>query len=315
MTVPSSTFQTYAAVGNREDLSDIIYDISPVETPFMSALDKVDVTSTKHEWETHSLTAASGSNANIEGDDATTDAATATVRRYNYSQISDKVAQVSGTQDVVKKAGRRSEMAFQMQNRMRELKRDVETVLLQNVAAAVGAATVARKSAGVQSWLHTNIDKPADGTAPTGDGTDIYTTGTARALQESMLEGVLASCWDSGGNPSMGICGKFQKRKIASFSGSSTKTSNGDTKKVTNSVDVYVDPLGNEIKFVPCRQAPTTVVMLMDMEHVKFGTLRDFSTVELAKTGDSMRKQILVEYTLEMCNEAAHGIVCDLTTS
>jgi hypothetical protein len=270
--------------------------------------------SNSQEWQTHALTAASGSNAVIEGDDATTDASTATVRRYNYTQISDKVAQVSGTQDTVNKAGRKSEMAFQMANRLKELKRDVETVLLQNVASVAGSAGVARKSAGAMAWIKTNIDKAADGTASTGDGTDIYTTGTARALQETFVEAALASAWDSGGEPTMGIVGKFQKRKIASFSGSATKTMDA-TKKVVNTVDVYVDPLGNEVKFVPCRQAPTGAVMLFDMEHVKFGVLRDFQTSELAKTGDSMRKQILVEYVLEMGNEAAHAAVLDLTTS
>lgn len=186
---------------------------------------------------------------------------------------------------------------------------------LANAAAAAGTDTSARKVAGAQAWLHTNIDKAADGTAPTGDGTDTFTPGTARALQESFLENALALCWDAGGEPTMGICGKFQKRKIASFSGSATKTSDGAAKKVVNSVDIYVDPLGNEIKFVPCRQAPTSAVFLFDMDHVKFGTLRDFETSELAKTGDSQRKQILVEWTLEMCNEAAHGVVADLTTA
>jgi hypothetical protein len=274
----------------------------------------VAVTSTKHEWQTHSLTSASSSNFVVEGDEATTDAGTATTRRYNYTGISDKVALVSGTVDVIKKAGRRSEMAFQMANRMKELKRDVEKALLENQAAAIGTDTTARYVAGAQAWIKTNINKAADATAPTGDGTDTHTDGTARALQESFLEGVLADCWDSGGEPTMGVCGKFQKRKIAAFSGSATKTMDAG-KKVTNSVDVYVDPLGNEIKFVPCRQAPTDVVMLLDMEHIKFGTLRDFQTHELAKTGDSQRKQILVEWTLEMCNEAAHGIVSDLTTS
>lgn len=315
MAQPTNTHSTYDSVGNREDLSDIIYDISPTATPFLSALERVPVTSTKHEWQTHSLTAASDANFVIEGDDATTDASTATSRRYNYTGISDKVALVSGTQEVIKKAGRRSEMAFQMANRMKELKRDVEKIALANQAYVAGNDATARKVAGAQAWIKTNISKAADATAPTGDGSDIHTDGTARALQETFMESVLADCWDNGGEPTMGICGKFQKRKIASFSGSSTKTSNGDAKKVTNSVDVYVDPLGNEIKFVPCRQAPTDVVMMFDMEHVKFGVLRDFQTSELAKTGDSMRKQILVEHTLEMCNEAAHGIVSDLTTS
>lgn len=315
MPQPSNTFSAYDSVGNREDLSEIIYDISPVETPFLSAMERVSVTSTKHEWQTHALTAASSSNFVVEGDDATTDAGTATARRYNYAGISDKVALVTGTVDVIKKAGRKSEMAFQMANRMKELKRDVEKAALENQAYNAGNDTTARVVAGAQAWIKTNQDKASDATACTGDGSDIHTDGTARALQETYAEAVLASCWDNGGMPTMGICGKFQKRKIASWSGSSTKMSDGDKKKVTNNVDVYMDPLGNEIKFVPCRQAPTDVVYFFDMEHVKFGTLRDFFTENLAKTGDSVRKQIIVEWTLEMCNEKAHGVVSDLTTS
>lgn len=251
----------------------------------------------------------------VEGDDATTDAATATTRVYNYTGISDKVALVTGTTEAVKAAGRRSEMAFQMRNRMKELKRDVEAAALENQAWVAGNDTTARKVAGLQAWIKTNINKASDATACTGDGSDIHTDGTARALQESFLESVLASCWDSGGNPTMGVCNKFQKRKIAGFSGSSSKTQDGASKKVVNTVDMYVDPLGNEIKFVPCRQSPADVVYLLDMEHIKFGTLRDYQTSELAKTGDSVRKQILVEWTTEIGNEASSGIVTDLTTS
>jgi hypothetical protein len=312
---PADTFSSYDAKGNREDLSDIIYDVSPTETPLLTALEKTDASSTKHEWQTHALTAASADNIVIEGDDATTDASTATTRVYNYTQISDKVARVTGTQEKVKKAGRRSEMAFQMANRMKEIKRDVEMRLLCNQAWVAGNDTLGRETAGAQAWIKTNISKAANGTAATGDGSDAYTDGTARAFQESFLEAAMALAWENGGNPTMGILNAFQKRKLAAFSGSSTKQSDGDKKKVVNSVDIYVDPLGNEVRFVPCRQAQTDVVFGFDMEHVKFATLRDFGTTELAKTGDSERKQILVEYALEMCNEKAHFGVYDLTTS
>jgi hypothetical protein len=315
MAQPTNTFAVNDAVGVREDLSDAIYLLNTAETPFLSALERVAATSTKHEWQTEALASASTSNFNIEGDDATTDATVATARRYNYTGISDKVAQVTGTLEAVKKAGRNSEMAKQMAKRAKELKKDQEAILLANQAASAGTDTAARTIAGAQSWIKSNIDKASDGTAATGDGTDTYTAGTARALQESSIEAALASAWDNGGNPTMGICGKFQKRKIASFSGSSTKTQDGSSKKVVNTVDMYVDPLGNEIKFVPCRQAPTTVVYMFDMDMVKLAVLRDYQTSELAKTGDSIRKQLLVEYTLEMCNEAAHAGVYDLTTS
>jgi hypothetical protein len=312
MGLPADTLTTFAAVGNREDLSDIIYDISPTETPFLSGIPKIKANGTKHEWQTHTLTAASSSNAVLEGDDATTDAATTTSRVYNYRQISDKVARVTGTQDAVSKAGRRSEMAFQMEARMKEIKRDVEAALLENNASVVGNATTAPEVAGAQAWVRTNVDKASDGTLATGNGTDAYTDGTPRALAESQVEAVLALAWANGGNPTMGILNAFQKRKFATFSGSSTKTSDGDTKKVVNSVDIYVDPLGNTVRLVPCRQVPTDVIYFFDPEYIKFAVLRDFKTNDLAKTGDSERKQILVEYTLEVCNEKAHAGVYDL---
>lgn len=315
MALPADTLATFTAVGNREDLSNIIYDISPAETPFLSKIPKTKASGVKHEWQTHSLTAASATNKVLEGDDATTDASTLTARVYNYRQISDKVARVTGTQEVVDKAGRRSEMAFQMEARMKELKRDVESRLLSNLASAAGNATLAPECAGAQAWIKTNTDKASDATASAGNGTDIHTDGTARALQESQVESVLALAWTNGGNPTMGILNAFQKRKFASFSGSSTKMSDGDKKKVVNSVDIYVDPLGNEVRLVPCRQCPTDVVYFFDTEHVKFAVLRDFKTHDLAKTGDSERKQILVEYTLEMCQEKAHAGVYDLAAS
>lgn len=315
MALPTNTLTSFSAVGNREDLSNIIYDVSPTETPVLSMIPKTKATGTKHEWQIHALTAASGSNAVLEGDDATTDASTTTTRLYNYRQISDKVARVTGTQEAVDKAGRRSEMAFQMESRMKEIKRDVETSLLQNVASVAGNSTLAPVCAGLQAFVKTNTSIAADATASAGNGTDIHTDGTARVFQESFVESVLSSAWTNGGNPTIGILNAFQKRKFATFSGSSSKQSDGDKKKVVNSVDIYIDPLGNEVRLVPCRQCPTDVVFFIDPEHLKFATLRDFKTFDLAKTGDSERKQIIVEYTLEVCNEKAHAGIYDLTTS
>jgi hypothetical protein len=315
MAQPTSTFSSYDAAGNREDLSDIIYDISPSEVPFLTAIPKGTMTGTKHEWQKDSLASPSSSNFVIEGDDATTDSITASTRLYNYRAISDKVALVTGTQEKVAKAGRRSEMAYQMQKRMKELKTDVEAVLLENNAKVVGTDTVASECAGAQAWIKTNTSIAADATASTGDGSDAHTDGTARALQESFVETVLAAAWTSGGSPTLGILNAFQKRKFASFSGSSTKMSDGDKKKVVNSVDIYIDPLGSEVRLVPCRQAPADVVYFFDPEYVSFDVMRDFSSHDLAKTGDSIRKQILVEYTLKVGNEAAHAGVYDLSTS
>lgn len=315
MAQPTNTHSTYDAIGNREDLSDIIYDISPTKTPVLTMIPKTKATSTKHEWQKHSLTAASSTNFVIEGDDATTDASTATTRVFNYCAISDKVARVSGTQEVVNSAGRRSEMGFQMQSRMEELKRDVEKIILENNAEVAGTDTLARECSGLQAWVKTNTDIASDATAATGDGTDAHTDGTARALTESMVEGVLATAWTNGAEPSYGIMNAFQKRKFANFSGNATRNVDAASKKLINSVDVYIDPLGSEVQLVPDHFAPTDVVYFIDPSYLKFATLRDFQTSELAKTGDSMRKQILVEYTLEVCTESAHAGIYDLTAS
>lgn len=292
----------------------IIYDISPTETPFLSAIPKVKATGTKHEWQIDALAAVSATNFVIEGDDATTDAITATSRLYNYRAISDKVARITGTQEAVSKAGRKSEMAYQMKKRMKEIKKDVEAALLENNAWVVGNDTLASECAGMQAYIKTNIDKASDGTAAGGTGSDGYTDGTARALTEAMFDNALSLAWTNGGTPSLGIMNAFQKRKAGAFSGNATRIAN-DTNKVSNTVDIYIDPLGSEVRLVPCRQVPTDVVYFVDPEYAAFGVLRDFSTNDLAKTGDSERKQILVEYTLEVRNEKAMAGIYDLTTS
>ena len=172
MAQPADTFSSYDAVGNREDLSDIIHNISPTDTPFMSMIGKGKATSTKHEWQKDSLAAASNSNFVIEGDDATTDASAPTTRAFNYTAISDKVARVTGTQDVVDSAGRKKEMAYQMMKRSAELKRDIESILLNNNAAVAGNDSTARECAGVTSWIATNTNSGSGGADPTGDGSD-----------------------------------------------------------------------------------------------------------------------------------------------
>lgn len=315
MTLPTNTLTSHSAIGNREDLSDFIYDVTPTETPVLSMLPRVKGTSSKHEWQIKALAAASATNFNIEGDDATTDASNITTRLYNYRAISDKVVQVSGSQDTYNTAGRKSEMAMQMTDKMSEIKRDVEMSLLENNASVAGNTTLASECAGLQAFIATNINKAADATACAGNGTDAHTDGTPRALQESFVESVLGLCWDNGGNPTIGVSGKFQKAKFAGFAGSATTMREQASKKVINTVDVYIDPLGSEIRLVPCRQCPTDVVYFIDPTKLKFVTIRDFFSHDLAKTGDSTRKQILVEYTLEVCNQKAHGIVSDLTTS
>lgn len=314
MTQPADTFSTYDAIGNREDLSDVIYNIDPTDTPFLNGISRNTATATFHEWQTDSLDTASATNAVIEGDDATTDASIATVRLGNYTQISDKVPRVTGTQQVVNKAGRSDEMAYQMMKRSKELKRDVESSLLANNARVAGNDSTARECAGIESWIATNTNFGATGADPTGDGTDARTDGTQRAFLESQLQDVIKGCWDNGGEPDMIMVGSFNKQALSGFTGGSSRQIMADDKKLVNAVDVYVSDFG-EMMVVPNRFMRQRSALVLQMDMWGFSVLRDFQSVDLAKTGDTVRKQLLVEYTLEARNEQSSGIIADLTTS
>ncbi len=315
MAQPTGSFSTYDAIGIREDLSDVIYNVDPTETPFLSGSSKNKASNTLHEWQTDSLAAASDGNAVIEGDDATTDASTATVRLTNQCQISDKVARVTGTQEAVNKAGRNKEMSYQLVKRGLELKRDMEKSLTANKAKVAGTDTLARALAGVEAWITTNADKASDGTNPTAaDGTDPRNDGTQRVFKESQLKTVLAACWDNGGKPDCVMVGSFNKQKLSAFTGGSTRHDKSEDKRVVAAVDVYVSDFG-EVKVVPNRfsRSRSALVLQKDMWCVSY--LRNMTTHDLAKTGDTERKQLICEYTLEAKNEKGSGIVADLTTA
>lgn len=314
MTQPADTFSSYDAVGNREDLSDVIYDISPTDTPFMSGIAKNTATATFHEWQTDSLAAAADDNFVIEGDDATTDASSPTVRLGNYTAISDKVARVTGTQRANDSAGRGDEMDYQVMKRGKELKRDVEKILLNNNARVAGNDSTARECAGVEAWIATNTSAGAGGSDPTGDGTDARTDGTQRVLAESDVSAVLASIADQGGDPTKIMVGTFNKQAFSALSGNSSRFVDGTEQVLSPAVHVYRSDFGDlEICFNRFQRARSALILDMDMWAMS--TLRDFQSTDLAKTGDTDRKQILVEYTLECRQEAASGIIADLTTS
>lgn len=314
MTQPADTFSSYDAIGNREDLSDVIYNIAPTETPFMSGIAKNSATATYHEWQTDTIDTVDGTNAVIEGDDATTTATVPTVRLGNYTQISDKVPRVTGTQRANDSAGRGDEMDYQVVLKGKALKRDVETILLANNAQVAGNDTTARELAGVESWIATNTSAGAGGADPTGDGTDARTDGTQRAFLESDLKDVLAACADEGGNPDTIMVGSFNKQALSSFTGNATRTIDSTDQALNTAVHVYVSDFGN-LRVVYNRFQRSRSALVLDMSMWAMSTLRDFQTTDLAKTGDTDRKQLLVEYTLEARNEKASGIVADLATA
>jgi len=310
MAIPADTFETYDSVGIREDLADIIYNISPSETPFMSNVGKGSSKGTFHEWQVDSLEAAADNKA-IEGDDAAAGAITPSVRHGNYTQIAEKTISISGSDLSADNAGRASEMAYQMAKRGLELKRDMETTLVgTNKGRVAGSSGTARELGSVLSWLATNEN--AAGTAPTGDGTGPRVDGVARAFTEDMLTDVIDQVWVSGGNPNVIMANSTQKRAITGFTGNATKFKEVDDKKIVNAVDVYVSDYG-ELMVVPNRFMRQSDVFVLETDMWSVDFYRDFQTTDLAKTGDNEKKQMLTEYTLTSKQEAASGIITDLS--
>jgi hypothetical protein len=320
MTLPTSTFATYEAVGNREDLSDVIYRIDPTDTPAMSGFEREKATAVNHEWQTQALAAVDTANAVLEGDDATTDAATPTVRLGNICQISDKVARVTGTQRAVEHAGRDDELEYQEMLKGLELKRDMESILVgTNQAKITGNDSTARKTASVLSWIKTNTSKGSAGGAAdpsAADGTGTRTDGTQRAFTEAQLKSVLQSTWNSGGKPDVIMVGGFNKQVFSTFTGRATPMEDTKSKKIVAAVDAYESDFGR-LKIVPNRfqRARDVLVLQMDMWAVAYLNGRRMVSIPLAKTGDSDRRQMLSEYALVSRNEKASGGVFDLTTS
>ena len=311
----TGTYSTYDAKGEREDLADIIYNISPTDTPFMSGIGKSKATAVFHEWQTDALAAAASDNYQIEGDEIAFSAPSATTRIGNRTQISRKSVIVSGTLDSVSKAGRNNELAYQISKASKELKRDMETSLTANQAPVTGDDSTARRLAGIESWIKTNSDKGGgSGADPTTSGTNARTDGTQRAFTESQLKSVIKKCWDEGGDPSMIMLGSFNKQVLSGFTGGSTRFDPAENKRLVAAVDVYESDFG-AMTVVPNRfsRSRSAYVLQPDMWGVAF--LRDFQLMDLAKTGDATKQALLAEYTLVSKNEAASGGVFDLTTS
>ena len=318
MAQPTNTFDSYDAVGIREDLSDIIYDVSPEDTPFYSKSKKVKASNTYHEWQTDALR-SSAANAHVEGDEITANARTATTRQGNYTQIFVDAVSVPDTDSGLKKAGRASEIAYQMLKTAKEQKLDIEKALFDNNARVAGNSSTARELAGAPAWLISNTDfGDNEGADPTGDGTDARTdeTTTLQAFDQTRFDGVMQSIWEAGGKPDTVYLSAFQMNKALAFTGNNNQRSAvqaGDM-KVVKSLDVYVTPWGT-IEFLPSRENRSRDVFIMQDDMWSVAVLRGTTNTELAKTGDNTKRQVVTELTLVCNNEKAHGGVFDNTTS
>jgi len=307
----TNAFDTYSATSDREDLSNIIYNISPMQTPFMSSIGKRSINNVVFDWQTEVL-ATPVATGELEGFELSRSAAVATTRVSNVAMISKRDATVSGSQESSDPAGKRSEMAHQLAIMSKALKRDMEEALCQKGAKTTGNATTARVTGGFESWITSN-DSRGSGGASTGGGA-APTDGTQRALTETLLKDVLQLCFENGGEPSLAICGPHNKQVISGFTGRTQARQMIDANTVEASVSIYSSDFG-ELKIVPSNRSRERSLLLVDPEYAKVCYLRDFKTVDIATIGDAMTKMIIVEYGLEVSNEAAHGVVADLTTS
>ena len=288
-----ATFTTYDAVGIKEQLADVIYSISPEETPFISNVGRKNVANTLFEWQEDTLSAA-GDSAVIEGG-AATSTQVAPKRMQNYVQLNAKRVTISGTLEAVDKAGRNSELQYELAKKSSELKRDMEFALTQNQVAVAGDSSTARKTAGLASWLRTNTHR---GTGTTTDGADpelsATTSGfpdtapvdsdTTRAFTETMLKDVVQSVWTEGGDPSILMVGAANKQTVSGFAGIAEQrymAPEGPT-TIIGAADVYQSDFG-AISVIPNRFQRNRSAFVLDPEYAEVGFLRDFEIQELAK--------------------------------
>ena len=320
MAIVTNTFTTFDAKGIREDLSNVITNIAPEETPYMSNIGRESVSNSLYEWQTDTL-ASAAANKQLEGDDVTSfDAVTATVRLQNYAQISRKTIILSATEETVNKAGRRSELAYQIAKRGAELKRDQEFTMLNGAVAAAGNTTTARGTASLGAFVKTNVDMQTNGANPsyTTLPNSARTDGNVRTFTETILKNVIQQTWAAGGMPKMLMVGPVNKQRVSGFSGIASSRFNidGGAKPATlvGAVDIYVSDFGN-IQVIANRFQRERDAWVIDPDMAKMTTLRPYQQVELAKTGDAEKRMLIVEWGHKVLAENGMGLAADLITS
>lgn len=316
MAQATGTTDSYDLIGLTEDIEDVIFNISPTETPLLTMAKRKKVSATLHQWQTDALAAAAANRA-IEGDDSTYATATPTTMLSNYCQIAKKTVMVSGTADAVRKYGRKEEFAYQIAKKGKELKRDIEFTLVQNQVSSAGGSGTARSSAGIEAMIAGNRILGTGNTTGTTPGYaggvwGAVTDGTAATMVETDLVSALEAAWQDGGDTSIVMVNSTLKKRIASFAGASAyagvSVNQGRTAQgvVVGGVDLYISDFG-EHKIMLNRYMRTGTVLCLDPEYVSVGFLRPIKFEERAKTGDATRGELLCEFTLIGDNPDAHA--------
>ena len=340
MAQPTNTYDAYdAGDSNREDLADIIYNIAPTETPALNMMRRGTAANKRHEWLTDTLE-TSASNRQVEGDDYVAESRQKPDRLHSFTQISAKSLTVSGTQEVIDKAGRKSEIAYLLSLQAKELKRDIERHIcgFANAADAAalagvvsggtfpnsaGSSSGARVTANLGTWINTNIDEGGTGLGPAFAAgqpadDDSRDPGTPRAMTESMVKSVIKDCWNEGGNPEYILVDPSNKQTFSAFTGGQTKFDRTEDKALITAIDIYISDFGTH-RVVPDRfliqeiSTEGVAAYILDMNYWSVDYLRPFQQHALAKTGDAEKRLLLAEWTLCSKNEKSSGAIYDLT--
>jgi len=334
MAIATNTSLVYGSVAIREDLSDVIYNIAPMDTPFLSGCAKMSADNTYFEWQVDTITAGVNTNRHLEGDDSPESTARVLPTRLgNYTQISRYIAQTSGTDDAVDYAGHGKHQAYMLAKLGKRMKRDMEVMLTSNTISAVGNATTARATAGIPTWLSTShVAGGSGGSATAGSlGTTLMVNNTSTAAStEANIKAVIKKAYDAGGQPDMMLVPSAVKQTISALasvgSGSISlgipprnQVSGKGAATAIAAVDVYVSDFGT-FRIVPDRNlaadGPGSVaanIFFLDMDYWGLSWLRPFQTVTMAKTGDSTKQMLLGEYGLVSKNEKASGILASVS--
>lgn len=306
----TNAFETRDAKGNREDLSDAIYNIDPFDTPFMSTIGRRNVSNVQYDWQTEELPEADATNAQPEGFELARTAGTPTVRRSNVAQISKRDATVTGSQEKANAAGKASEMAHQMAIKSKVLKTDIEKIALSAQAKDDGSDDGIRRTRAFQHWLATNTRRGAGGAAAVSE-TAAMTAGTQRALTETLVRTVMQTCYDNGAKPTTLITNSVNKLTVDGFQGRANTRHNVSADTAVQGISVYASDFGN-LKVMLDRWLSQSTVLLVDPEYARMAYYRNFQQTPLAKIGDAETRMIVAEWGVQVDNEKAHGAIFDV---
>lgn len=320
MAQPTNLVSRYNINGVREDLIEAITNTDPEKTPVTSSIGRTTATNTYHEWQRDGLRAANKDNAAIDGDDATPSARGTTSRVANYCQIFQDTIATSRRANRVKKAGRKSEQAYQIAKAYKELQRDVEAMIVSNNAALAGNNTTGSKSAGAGAMIFTNVSHGSGGSTPahnSGAATVAPTAGTARAFTEALLKNVAQLSFTNAGEvPSMVLVSPSHKTTFSGFAGIAVnryQVGKKEQGRIVGGADVYMSDFG-EMTIVPhYLMAGASTVFGFNTDYAAVAYLDGFQKESLGKSGDSDKEQVLVDCCLEMTSEKAHFKIADLT--